>query len=211
MPPLASPPLFQIFNATSDLSAKSAYLFLRGNNTIIKPDNKTSYAIDLSGLPTFYNAAGIWASTLDLAHLEDTTSVVAPLATVLVCEPNPGAIGGIVSITENQLDISWMQTKRVDKVNNISPNAVKLLFAFGLYQPIVEPDPVEGTDRINFVANQIFMSDSKVNWSRASGKKPLDPDVIGNNMDNFMGSAAKGLALGQRTASDNDFDARNEI
>ncbi|KIJ31026.1 hypothetical protein M422DRAFT_267340 [Sphaerobolus stellatus SS14] len=138
-------PLFQNFNATSDLSAESAYLLLGGNNTIIKPDNKTSYAIDLSGLPTFYNAAGIRASTLELAHLEDTTSVVASLAT---------------------LDISLMQTKRVDKVNNISPNVVKLLFAFGLYQPIVKPDPVEGTDWINFLATQNFMSDSKVNWSQ---------------------------------------------
>ncbi|KIJ46818.1 hypothetical protein M422DRAFT_778288 [Sphaerobolus stellatus SS14] len=198
-------PLFQIFETTSDLSPKSAYLFLGGNNTIIKPDNKTSYAIDLSGLPTFYNAAGIQVSAFDLAHVDDT-SAVAPLATVLVCEPQPLVVGGMVSITGNELSISSTQTRRV---NNISPNAVNLLFAFGLYQSIVEPDPVEGSDRINFVATQIFMSDSKVNWARKTGQKPLDLDIIGDKMDNFTVSAAKGLALGQRTTSDDNFDASN--
>ncbi|KIJ24851.1 hypothetical protein M422DRAFT_274272 [Sphaerobolus stellatus SS14] len=178
-----------------NLPPKSAYMFLGGNATFQTTENK-SYAIDLGGLPTFNNGGKIKASAVDLVH-EDHRFVLAPLTTVLVCEPNPTRFGGIVEISGLSLNV---RNGTDTPVESISQSAVNLLFSLGLFQPIAEADPVQGINIINFAATTLFMERPEVDWSKDTAIKPADTKTIASNMDKFMQSAAKGLAEGFRSA-----------
>ncbi|KIJ31853.1 hypothetical protein M422DRAFT_266469 [Sphaerobolus stellatus SS14] len=182
-------------------------MFLGGN------DNTS--AIDLSGLPVFQNGSKISASTPDLLHPDEIT-VTARLATVLVCQPQLWRFGGSVKI--DLIDNSLSTFPRgEEEIGNISDEAVNILFSLALYQSIAQADPIaEGQSdgngdrvRVNFAATKLFIGDP-VDWSKANGTKPLDLDKIASNMNEFMTSAAKGLAQGYRAAGGDTSEAKYE-
>ncbi|KAF5347328.1 hypothetical protein D9756_009882 [Leucocoprinus leucothites] len=159
--------------------------------------------IDLSGLPTVYNAswfnfsAGRFRTSDGLGFL----TLRAPLATALLCDAHPTLTTGTVNVTSNHLGIeSFGGTPSVGNLNASDIPRYFSLALDGLISPdsnayIDVPSPLGGTDPLLVDVTPLasFLLLSQVgsgSWVNGSNP-PLSLDQIGRNVDALVLSSSK--------------------
>ncbi|KXN91447.1 hypothetical protein AN958_00709 [Leucoagaricus sp. SymC.cos] len=170
----------------------SAYLFIGGNSTF--PNSRTTpttpFAIDLGNLPALFLSQGIGViagSDIDL---------IAPLASVLVCDPQAKITGGRISISSGGT-VSIIASGQ-PPIGNFPQSAANLILSNAFQVALVQLEPLELSNLVNNVASALFMANASGDWNKAQNISPLDIPTLNENVDMFMSSAAKAFLDGYR-------------
>jgi hypothetical protein len=172
--------------------SQSGFLFLGGNKSL--PVCGGHSPIDLTGIPSAYNAMGFSFNSTTALHSYD--SLCANLASVLVCDPQISLSGGEVTLQSNgHLTVN---SADLASVGNIPIAAIEIPFSQGLLSAVITPEPDSNSSTIvNFISALLFMTDLTMNTdNHPTGIPPLHVDIINGNMDTFVGSAVKAYADG---------------
>lgn len=183
----------------------STYLFLGANATISPapdPDFNSTW-IDLSGLPTVFNGdgfAGFSPSRKPARYLR------APLATLLVCNPNLAFMSRNVVLqpTTNLTDpdITVLSDTDIASPHNIHQQAARTLFTAILHSMIRSPDPgslkpANGSFTFNWISATMFLNlSSGSGQTNSSSLRPLDQQSVNPRMDKYTLSALKAFTSG---------------
>jgi len=127
---------------------------------------------------------------------ESGPQLVGPLASVLVCDPQPMISGGRVRL-ENNGTVSVISSGQPPD-GSFPSTAANLILSNAFHDALVEPEIFEGADFINNVAADMFMANNSADWQLAQNIAPLDIPSINKNVDDFMSSAAKAFIYGYR-------------
>ena len=127
--------------------------------------------------------------------------LVGPLASVLLCDAQPQISGGRVRLENNGT---------VDVISSGQPSdgsfpstAANLIFTNAFQDVLVELEADEGSNLVNNLAVDMFMTNTSVDWKSARNIAPLDISSINKNVDDFMSSAAKAFIDGYRKVGTN--------
>jgi len=178
-------------------TSTSAYLFIGGNSSF--HDSTTSptaqFAINLDNLPAIFVAQGVGITEGSDIRL------IGPLASVLLCDAQPQISGGRVRLENNGT---------VDVISSGQPSdgsfpstAANLIFTNAFQDVLVELEADEGSNLVNNLAVDMFMTNTSVDWKSARNIAPLDISSINKNVDDFMSSAAKAFIDGYRKVGTN--------
>lgn len=174
-------------DTSKNLNGLSAFLLLGGNSTLRNKDN-TSSTIDLTGLPTAYNAQGFLGNASTGSESDPSSS---PLASALLCDPQMEVTGGQVMLGQSgnlNVLVSGNQP-----MGNIPPSMAGTIFTQGLVATINFRDPW-GSDALSFFATQMFLNTAP----NLTSSPPLDIDAINKNMSIVIQSPAKAYVDGYR-------------
>jgi hypothetical protein len=175
------------FNVKRNTST-SGFLFVGGNGTFRNTQLAGApFAIDLGTLPAYILQAGLGTQI-------GSTPIVAPLASVLICDPQIHLSGGRVRL--NADGSIQVLSSGLPVIGNIPISSANLIFSNALSVAVENLDVLESTNVINGVSGALFMSASSVDWQLAQNIPPLDLDTINRNMDRFMLSATKAFSDG---------------
>ncbi|KAJ3566087.1 hypothetical protein NP233_g7221 [Leucocoprinus birnbaumii] len=185
-------------------------LLLGGNVSIpLNSSNLDIAWLDLSGKPTTYSPE-MFASSLPSSPI----NVLAPLATMLVCDPNLQFTSGkvLLDVKTNftMPDITVQSTNLSTSPGNIEQLAARTLFTYALFYSFAGTDPgfvsvlatfdEQPTDYINFnsVAGKMLLQfpPPPRDFSRIGALPPMDLCTINNRMDSYMLSALKVFTSG---------------
>ncbi|KAF5347329.1 hypothetical protein D9756_009881 [Leucocoprinus leucothites] len=163
----------------------------------------TGNTIDLSGLPTVYNASWFDFSAGRFRSSDGSSFLAfrAPLATALVCNAQANLTSGTVSLASNQLSVK--SSGDVPRVGNLNDSDIPKYFSLaldGLSSPdsnayVRAPDPLGGSDPllvdVTPLATFLLLSQVEAgSWVNTSNP-PLSLEQIGKNMDALVLSASK--------------------
>ncbi|EKM79627.1 hypothetical protein AGABI1DRAFT_128770 [Agaricus bisporus var. burnettii JB137-S8] len=182
-----------------NFTGDSVYLFLGANVTISPTLNSTSNNswIDLSSLPTIYNPDGFTSRFTALRSLR------APLATLLVCNPNLNLLSRRVLLrptaNHTEPDITIHSDANVPSPGNINLEAARTLFSIILNTTIMSEDPINltrGSMNTNWISTLMLLgvTDDEMRVSYP----PLDQQTINDNVDKYTLSALKAFSGGYR-------------
>ena len=184
--PLALTNLDDLMNTST-----STYLFIGGNSSFRGSAwSLTEFAINLDNLPATYVEQGL--------GFTDGTGVqlIGPLASVLVCDPQPKISGGRVRLENNGTVNVISSGQQPD--GSFPSTAANLILSNAFQNALVELETDEYSNFVNNVAADMFMTDTYVDWQLAQNIAPLDIPSINKNVDDFMSSAAKAFIYGYR-------------
>jgi len=139
---------------------------------------------------------------------ESGRQLVGPLASVLICDPQPQISGGHVRL-DNDGTVNVISSGQPPD-GSFPSSAVNLIFLNALQGAVSEPETFEPTNLVNTIAADMFMTSNPVEWDDVQDIAPLDIPSINKNMDDFMSSAAKAFIDGYRkvgTSADTTFDS----
>ena len=167
----------------------SAYLFFGGNSSF--HDNTMSpaarFAINLDNLPITFVEQGVGVIRGPDIRL------VGPLATVLLCDPQPKISGGHVRL-ENDGTVNITSSGQPPDGSFPSTTA-NLIFSNALQDALAELEVLEVANVVNNIAADTFMA---ADGDTEQDIALLDIPSINKNMDNLMSSAAKAFIDGYR-------------
>ena len=148
------------------------------------------FAINLDNLPATFVEQGVGIIT------ESGRQIFGPLASILLCDPQPQISGGRVRL-QNDGSVSVISSGQPPD-GSFPSSAANLIFLNALQGALSEPETLDSTNLINTIAADMFMNKNPVEWDYAQDIAPLDIPSINQNMDDFMSSAAKAFIDGYR-------------
>jgi len=185
-------------------TSTSAYLFIGGNSSFFNSTTppRARFAINLDNLPANFVEQGVGVTRSSDIRL------VGPLASVLLCDPQPKISGGHVRLENNGTVNVTASGQRHD--GSFPSTAANLIFSNALQDALVELEVLEVFNLVNNVAADMFMTNGSVDWNNAQDIAPLDIPSINKKVDDFMNSAAKAFIDGYRkvgTSAEPTFDS----
>ena len=173
----------------------SAFLFLGGDNTTPIPgSNPPGYlGIDLGSLPTLNPAHGI-----PVFPDPEPNQIVAPRASILVCDPQFTLEGGEVTVAPGALLHVSSPGLGGPVINNIPLASAMTILSTSLTDAIQAVDQdILNPSFVNSIAGTLFLTQALPPQNPTSpGVPPLSLDAINANMDKFIASAAKAYVDG---------------
>lgn len=184
----------------------SAYLFLGDDSAhpTVTKDPNLSY-IDLTGLP-YRRDQGRYAVQ---GLLSPRRWFVAPLASILLCDPRMQFTAGKVTIEPvaniTEPDVTVKAVGEMGSVGvNILPDSAKVIFAEALLVATSFPSgglmssaTENSTINFNTVATNMFLTPpASDRWQNSSAIRPLSLDDINKSMDEYMLSGLKAFTSG---------------
>lgn len=178
-----------------------------GNTTIPVDSNNPNHTwIDLSGHPTVFNPDGF--ATFHPTSLA-LDWVRAPLATLLICNPNLKFMSGSVLLGPNadltESDVIIHSMDGIESPHNIDRQAAQNLFTSILTSAIKLPDtgspvPANGPINFNWVAAKMLLKipSTRNQWRNASAIPTLDIESINRHIDEYTLSALKVFTSGYK-------------
>ena len=171
-------------------TSTSAYLFTGGNSSFYNSTTspRSRFAINLDDLPAAFVEQGVGVTRASDILL------VAPLASVLLCDAQPKISGGHVRL-QNDGTVNVIFSGQPP--NGSFPSTVaNLIFSNAFQDALVELEFFEVANFVNNITADMFMTNNSTDWNNAQDIAPFDIPSINKNVDAFMSSVAKAFING---------------
>lgn len=172
---------------------RSAFLFVGTNSSIYNSSGfngaLSGSGLDLSDLPTTYNATGF--------GFNGTAKPLPLLATILICNPRlTYSSANVILYTNGTLAVQNSNEQPV--LGNIPAAQAMVITSNSLSNGIGTMDLLNEEPLISTISSALFLNSTSNNV----GQTVLPIDYINDNMDRFIASAAKAYANGYLDPND---------
>ncbi|KAF5359568.1 hypothetical protein D9756_002997 [Leucocoprinus leucothites] len=195
-------------------SELSAFFFLGGNDTLRgggPPDPKTDTYLQLNNVPTMYNASGFYLPP-SYGNFSDPVHTVAPLATLLVCDPQRQLSSGEAIFWPNgSIEVIESSLNMSGRLGNFLDENIRDMFVFGSREVFLDYSGPENRITFNntmltFNSAVTFLNDSAFaarpyNEINQTGFSVLPLEQIEANMTKVFSYVAKAFTNGLRLES----------